>query len=460
MALNDAPYYTSSSKPIDELGTQDLHDSHASIYPELGSTAVPDAQMYALADDALQAHQENTASHFAGLLQAATAAAGRNGEPHSDRIISSEGRIRRTTRRAQHLPHDQQDSSAETEEQRLAHTKYQENGSQSHNTRKRKRTSVVPMATEDGESVSLDMQMSTPRFQAPVSHSASTLFRRPSSTSAKYTRPPMSKLFTSLELSPDNFLQLQSAAKNYMLDDQYPDRKETVGQRGRGDSELVKLRLWNCVKDFLEGERNGERFFGPHVPGDEGGSRTMFWPSHKNNIITAVTPLLRRMVTNERQRQYAVETRNPESASETKDSKKRKLAREAVDSPLQQSHSFRHSAPRSGYAEAELHHFFHEINNAHLAKYEAWRPIGDTTVSPSIESLRLKFGVSPEDFCGLIATIDYHLRVSHDVGHHGDGVCSPECETAVVSHMLQTDFLENLVRDTHDGVTANGKNTM
>ncbi|KAI9761748.1 MAG: hypothetical protein M4579_000842 [Chaenotheca gracillima] len=141
-------------------------------------------------------------------------------------------------------------------------------------------------------------------------HSAAALFRQPSALSQKYTRPPMSKLFSSLELSPENFLHLQAAAKSYMLNDAYPERRACVGHRGTGDTDMVRLRLFNCVKDFLEIGQYGQRFFGDNVS-HEGtpGQRKLVWPAQKQEIIAAVTPLLRRMVTNERQRQYALETR-------------------------------------------------------------------------------------------------------------------------------------------------------
>jgi hypothetical protein len=157
-------------------------------------------------------------------------------------------------------------------------------------------------------------------------HSAAALFRRSSErTSRKYTRPPMSKLFMSLQLSPEYFLQLQASAKAYMLDPTHPERQNCVGNRGKGDTDMVKLRLFNCVRDFLN-DRVGEQFFGEHVekPGEKdaieaaralGEEKTsdagerLTWPGDGNKIISLVTPLMRRMVTNERQRQYAIETR-------------------------------------------------------------------------------------------------------------------------------------------------------
>ncbi|ORY19802.1 hypothetical protein BCR34DRAFT_551743 [Clohesyomyces aquaticus] len=156
-------------------------------------------------------------------------------------------------------------------------------------------------------------------------HSAAALFRRtPSQPAKKYTRPPMSKLFMSLQLSPENFLHLQAQAKSYMLDSERPERQSCVGNRGKGDTDMVKLRLFNCVRDFLS-DGVGDRFFGENVekPAETeaieaaralGEEKTpsegkLVWPRDGNKIISLVTPLLRRMVTNERQRRYAIETR-------------------------------------------------------------------------------------------------------------------------------------------------------
>lgn len=157
-------------------------------------------------------------------------------------------------------------------------------------------------------------------------HSAAALFRRSSEkTSRKYTRPPMSKLFMSLQLSPENFLQLQAKAKAYMLDTTHPERQNCVGNRGKGDTDMVKLRLFNCVREFLN-DGVGEEFFGENVekPGQRDAieaaralgedkppntEERLTWLRDGNKIINLVTPLMRRMVTNERQRMYAIETR-------------------------------------------------------------------------------------------------------------------------------------------------------
>ncbi|KAH8815610.1 hypothetical protein F5884DRAFT_772917 [Xylogone sp. PMI_703] len=142
----------------------------------------------------------------------------------------------------------------------------------------------------------------------PGVHSASALFRKPSAASKKYTRPPMAKLFLSLGISPEQFLHLQAAGKAYMLDEAHPERREAVGSRvkgrgGQGQSDITKMELFNCVEAFLKDEGWGERLYGG------GTSSKLRWPEMRTKIISLVTPLLRRMVTNERQRLYAIEQR-------------------------------------------------------------------------------------------------------------------------------------------------------
>lgn len=162
----------------------------------------------------------------------------------------------------------------------------------------------------------------------PRLHSAAALFRRASDKSTrKYTRLSMSKIFMSLQLSPESFLHLQAQAKTYMLDAAHAERQSCVGNRGKCDTDMAKLRLFNCVRDFLN-DGAGEQFFGEKALhtrqnekdvreaakalGEEDEMQTegnLMWPRDGNEIIGLVTPLLRRMVTNERQRVYASEMR-------------------------------------------------------------------------------------------------------------------------------------------------------
>jgi len=151
-------------------------------------------------------------------------------------------------------------------------------------------------------------------------HSAAALFRAP--TDKKSTRPQMSKMFDSLALSPEDFLRLQAAAKKYMLDPERPERRDSVGNRGKTDTGQVRLELHKCVRNFLE-EGAGATFFGPRSQSPAGDAQTLdvesrgfAWPFDKERIVNVCIPLLRRMVTNERQRQYAIESRKGTKSAE------------------------------------------------------------------------------------------------------------------------------------------------
>jgi hypothetical protein len=262
-------------------------------------------------------------------------------------------------------------------------------------------------------------------------HSAVALFRQPSSTSKKHTRPPMSKMFASLELSPENFLHLQAAAKGYMLDDDHPERRDCVGQRGKGDMEMVKLRLWNCVRDFLEREGNGLRFFGADVVNEGMGPRTMIWPRDDQKIISLVMPLLRRMVTNERQRQYAIETRKGGST----DAKKRK--------EHQGSESLSHATPEQSYQHASL--FNPDLEPSLSDLLMEGYPTDPESLARQyslynndyqLDNLGSISGLHDKEWCGLVSVIDCHYQIEHG----GDpAACDESCEECLVSHVVASD---------------------
>lgn len=297
-------------------------------------------------------------------------------------------------------------------------------------------------------------------------HSAAALFRQPSSNK-KHTRPPMSKMFTSLEMSPENFLQLQSSAKNYMLDENYPERQDCVGQRGKGDSELVKLRLWNCVRHFLEAEGNGERYFGEHVVNTEG-ARTHVWPRDQHRIIALMIPLLRRMVTNERQRQYAIETRKGGGPEERR--------RRKTDEGFSITQS---ASPPAYSTEEQLQMHAQQQQQQQQSLPEAFTPMPAPTApavpSHSQQSMQLGLtdllmdgyptdweavarsydmynndlqldnlwslsGLQQPDWRGLVAAIDSHYQICH----HGDHDCPRPCEDENLNRILGAEAMANI----------------
>jgi len=145
-----------------------------------------------------------------------------------------------------------------------------------------------------------------------LQNSASVLFREPSAKSRKYSRPPLGKVFNSLQLAPENFLRLQNAAKAFMLDEAHPERRDVVGHKKHmGGADVAKLNLWRCVEDFLTGHGYGAKYFGPGVGNNIPGApkRTIMWPQDGQTIVKLMMPLMRKMVTNERQRVYAATSR-------------------------------------------------------------------------------------------------------------------------------------------------------
>ncbi|KAJ5936156.1 hypothetical protein N7454_005454 [Penicillium verhagenii] len=308
-------------------------------------------------------------------------------------------------------------------------------------------------------------------------HSAAALFRQPS-TNKKYTRPPMSKLFASLELSPENFLHLQAAAKGYMLNDEYPERRDCVGQRGKGDTEMVKLRLWNCVRHFLEAEGNGDRFFGENVVNEGMGPRTYIWPRDQQKIISLVIPLLRRMVTNERQRQYAIETRkvggsddrrrrqtneglqevngatySPDQSREdhrTGDLERTSTIQSAPPNPTHPDNSLNHPSNSLHHPSNSLHPSDNSLNpsnfinlglpdllvDTYLFDYEEFLKSYDTmNAFGELSRLCSLSGLEESQFRGLVAAVDNH----HLAVHGGPGqICPPSCEATNVQRIVES----------------------
>ncbi|KAG0646953.1 hypothetical protein D0Z07_6346 [Hyphodiscus hymeniophilus] len=175
---------------------------------------------------------------------------------------------------------------------------------------------------DEGETPKRRNQISGLDARAAGVQSAAALFRKPSAASQKYTRPPMAKVYLQLEVTPPRFLELQAAAKNFMLDPKHPDRPECVGNRIKGDTDMTKLKLFGCVTEFLEDLGWGEKLWGKAepTPANMDGTpsekpRRLQWPELKQEIVTLVTPLFRRTVTNERQRLYAFEARKKNLAA-------------------------------------------------------------------------------------------------------------------------------------------------
>ena len=387
------------------------------------------------------AHPDYSDHSIAGLVEAATAAAGHEGAwaqvPESD--AGNYHQTRHSERQSDRYQIAHTDPAllgeGESAEQQLAqfHGEGETNGGQyavpeaDMDTRKRKRgedAEGMPSSTSPKEG-GLDARSTD-------IHSAAVLFREPSKNSKKYTRPPMAKLFTSLEQTPENFLLLQAEAKKYMLNDEYPERRDCVGQRGKGDSEMVKLRLWNCVKAFLENEGNGERFFNAGVESGTGSARTLIWPEMAHNVISAVIPLLRRMVTNERQRRYAVETRKGGGDEQKK--------RRTSDKNEEQSHATTMAVDNHADDLQQL------INNFTIPLSEAAAFYDTLNTSSILDNLHTLSGLSESDFRNVVATVEGHMRNFY---HYSNPADNDSSSIETTHRILDTGLLDHA--DWHAG---------
>lgn len=273
--------------------------------------------------------------------------------------------------------------------------------------------------------------------------SAAAIFRQSSATSKKYTRPPIGKLYSSLQLSPENFVHLQTAAKAYMLDKNHPERLDTIGQRGRGDTDLVRLKLWNFVKEFLDDLGNGQKFFGDHVPDVEGqGPRTMIWPQDAEQIIKACIPVMRRMVTNERQRQYAMQARKAtEDVHGHESERTRRVAAVSAGEVA--------GPPELSAADIQGLEIIDLLNDGCVpGAYEAadWysEHEGQLDVHTGLSSQ-----LDERDRRVLVANMDGHYRLFHN---GSVSQCTEDCEAQAVERLLSWDRLynPNLISDVHE----------
>jgi hypothetical protein len=250
-----------------------------------------------------------------------------------------------------------------------------------------------------------------------------------------------------------------------MLDPKYPERRECVGQRGKGDTEMVKLRLWNCVRHFLEAEGNGERFFGENVVNEGMGPRSYIWPRDQQKIISLVIPLLRRMVTNERQRQYAVETRKGGGADERRRRKTNESfqtfttsaspPRFSSDGQLQMHPQ--HHMPEEysssqvplpppqpqmdstsqnvelGLTDLLLDGYTHDWNSIHKT-YDMYNHDFE------LDNLWYLSGLQQPDWRGLVAAVDSHYQVVHEGGYD----CPTPCEDENIHRIVNADVISDL----------------
>ena len=274
--------------------------------------------------------------------------------------------------------------------------------------------------------------------RVPGVHQTTALFRSPTELSKKYARPPMSKIFTSLEISTENFLRLQAAAKAYMLDDDHPERRESVGQKGKSEDTLVKLKLLKCVEEFLDDLGWGEEVFGTEAVNKGVEERTYFWPKDRDRIIQQVTPLLRRMVTNERQRLYANETRKAQKGTDTEPANEappKKLITDTDDlRGISTTTTLFDPRPSFPFTPESLVPLFTDSPLPPLGEASAFYTHYDTVSSNNISALHTTTTLADDEWFNIIAAIDGHFRLFHKDGNS----CPPACEEAHLNHLMST----------------------
>ena len=306
--------------------------------------------------------------------------------------------------------------------------------------------------------------------RTPGLHSTTALFRQPSEASKQYARPPMARIFASLEISSENFLRLQGAAKAYMLDDNHPERRASVGQKGKGDATMVKLNLLRCVEEFLDNQGWGETVFGVDAFNKGFENRQHIWPRDRDRIIQLITPLLRRMVTNERQRLYARETRSavaedpkvkaqssvsgsgsePEPASRTQTlSFDQNLNCDAPTasstSSVQPAQPVTPLLSSSQTQYSQLHRFrvddwlnqdfkdlfLHDMMPS-IPEAEAYYNEYNNQNDQRLDGLQTDTTLTDPEWFNIIAAIDSHIRLFHTRGHS----CPPACEEAHLNLLM------------------------
>ncbi|KAJ9643560.1 hypothetical protein H2199_004239 [Coniosporium tulheliwenetii] len=355
------PYFQTSG-PDYQNGTLGGQYEHGF---DLSKSLEPAANMYADADYALQqldaqvdCSAEGGSDHIGDPMQAASNADGHmQGEEHiqeisadtwtasrgKSRAVRPRGSKRRRTNAPQGADEEHGDPQDTATSRSARPTKRTTRSAAAKSTPDASVTTTPPQVQPNHPSIptTFPQHLANAVHTGKISAASAIALYRPENKDLKTrcTRLPMAKLFGAFQVPPEEFLELHAAAKQYMLDPAYPERRDCIGERAKGETQVGKVKLANFVKDFLEKDGIGERFFGENavvatpVPregagggeedgGDGGSQQRKIWPRDAKDIITILTPLLRRMVTNERQRLYALEQRvakNKDPASTTGD---------------------------------------------------------------------------------------------------------------------------------------------
>ncbi|KAL9101978.1 MAG: hypothetical protein Q9187_009178 [Circinaria calcarea] len=163
----------------------------------------------------------------------------------------------------------------------------------------------------------------------------------------------------------------------------------------------------------------------------------MIWPTHEKEIIAAVTPLLRRMVTNERQRQYAVETRKSETAQEC--GKRRKL-NDGPHNATRQEGPQATPGTRSPQPRITLVDHFIKINGN--ASGISWDRLEEYCASPKFGKLKSLVGLSEVDFTAVLGIAAHETQKSLRTGKQGHRDLDPKCYDGTIARLLVSGHLD------------------
>ena len=174
------------------------------------------------------------------------------------------------------------------------------------------------------------------------------------------------------------------------------------------------------------------------------GPRNTIWPRDEQKIISLVMPLLRRMVTNERQRQYAIETRKGGGSSEEKKRKQKAPEGPAQVTPQQQPQSQQQQqdvlqsssfTPGMELGMQDLLMDGYPNDPESLA-----RAYGLYNQNYQLDNLGSISGLPEYEWCGLVGAVDCHYQMEHN-GNAAE--CDASCEEYTINRIVSSDSVSN-----------------
>jgi hypothetical protein len=170
-------------------------------------------------------------------------------------------------------------------------------------------TTIGPMSTQTPRPVStahIDLTNSPP----------ATTITPSGDTPRRSSRPAVDVIFNGTQLAPMPYIKLNDDVHAFMINTDHPERLDIIGTKRRiGSLEAAKNKLHDLAEQFVS-EGAGENFYAPNAYADVPNApvRTMFWPQNYHDIVRAIKPIMRKVVTNERARVYQANRRDERAA--------------------------------------------------------------------------------------------------------------------------------------------------